>query len=161
MMDLLVLMIIWFFIISVGVMTGVYFAFSVFIMRAFDELPATKAIAAMNSINVVIVKSFFLPLFLGSTVLALVLVIVSLIYLQGVAAYLGVTAGLIYLLSMFLCTVLFNVPLNNLLARFDLQHDNADSAWVSYRLNWTRWNHVRTIGSLFSGVLSSSLLALI
>ena len=158
MTDLIVFMTIWTLVIGVGVMTGVYFAFSTFIMRAFDDLPSKHAIEAMNSINQVIVKSLFLPLFFGTTVLALVQVILSLIYLEGTPLYLGVISGLIYFLTMFISTVLFNVPLNNQLARFNSLNDNADIAWAFYRIGWTRWNHVRTVGSLISVVLSLSLL---
>ncbi len=154
----IVIMTTWLLAIGVGVMAGVYFAFSAFVMRAFDILPAEQAIEAMNAVNLVIVKSPFLALFFGSTVLALAQVILSLAYLQGIPLYLGVIAGLVYLFSMFLCTVLFNVPLNNQLASFDALKENADYAWVSYRCRWTRWNHLRTIGSLVSVVLSVSIL---
>ena len=159
MMSSMVLVTTWSLIIGVGMMAGVYFAFSTFIMPAFDDLPSKQAIAAMNSINRVIVKSLFLPLFFGTTLLALVQLVLSQVYLHGVASYLGGAAGLTYLLTMFLCTAVFNVPLNNRLNRFDQREDNADSAWCSYRLPWTRWNHVRTVGSLVSVVLSLSVLA--
>lgn len=154
----IVIMTTWLQVIGVGVMAGVYFAFSTFIMRAFDVLPAQHAIKVMNSINQVIVKSLFLPLFFVTTVLALIQVALNLAYLQGTPSYLGVISGLTYLLTMFLSTALFNVPLNNQLAGFDPQNDNADSTWASYRLRWTRWNHARTIGSLISVVLSLSIL---
>jgi len=73
---------------------------------------------------------------------------------QGTLSYWAVTAGVTYLITMFLCTALFNVPLNNRLAGFDVHSDDADKAWAFYRRGWTRWNHVRTIGSLLSVALS-------
>ena len=148
----------WLLIVAVSVMAGVYFAFSTFIMRAFDDVPAKHAVEAMNSINRTIVKSLFLPLFFGSSVLALLQVVLSLTYLQGTPSYLGFISGLTYLITMLLCTALFNVPLNNRLADFDLQNGNADSVWRFYRLRWTRWNHLRTIGSLVSVALLVSTL---
>lgn len=157
----IVIMITWLLVIGVGVMAGVYFTFSTFIMRALDALPAKHAIEVMNSINQVIVKSLFLPLFLGTTFLALLQVALSLTYLQGTPSYLGVISGLIYVLTMFFITALFNVPLNNQLAGFDPQKDKAESTWASYRFRWIRWNHARTIGSLISVVLSLSILTLI
>jgi uncharacterized membrane protein len=154
MFDSIVVLASWLLILSVGVMAGVYFAFSTFVMRAFDDLPAAQAIAAMNSINRIIVKSMFLPLFFGSTVLALVQVVLNLMYWQGTPSYWAIAAGVVYLLSMFLCTALFNVPLNNRLAGFEQQSRNARKTWACYRRRWARWNHVRTIGSLLSVVLS-------
>ena len=58
----------WFSALGCGVMAGVYFAFSTFIMTSLDRLDQTAGIAAMNAINVDIVRSLFMPLFLGTTV---------------------------------------------------------------------------------------------
>ncbi len=50
-----------------GLMAGVYFTFSVFVMKSLNELPAFQAAQAMNKINDVIVNTLFLPIFFGST----------------------------------------------------------------------------------------------
>ena len=42
--------------ISAGIMAGVYFAFSAFIMHAFNQLGPVKATDAMNAINEVILR---------------------------------------------------------------------------------------------------------
>ena len=155
MIDAILTVTAWLMLITVAVMAGVYFAFSVFVMRAFDRLPARQAIDAMNSINLVIVRSYFLPLFFGSSMLALLLVIFSLFHWQGLASVWAMMAAVGYLVTMFLSTALFNVPLNNGLADFEPHRQNADTTWAHYRQHWTRWNHVRTIGSLVSVVLSA------
>ena len=48
---------------SAGVMAGVYFAFSAFVITSLDKLAASSAAAAMNSINRIIVRSAFMPAF--------------------------------------------------------------------------------------------------
>ena len=51
-------------------MAGLFFAFSTFIMRALGGLPANGGLAAMQSINVVVINWRFLAVFLGTAVLA-------------------------------------------------------------------------------------------
>ena len=56
-----------------GLMAGVYFAFSTFIMRSLDQLGAVQAADAMNAINEVILQPWFMALIFGSTLLYAVL----------------------------------------------------------------------------------------
>lgn len=138
----------WATVISTGLMAGIYFAFSVFIMSAFKTIPDTSAAIAMNAINKVIVKSAFMPVFFGSSLLAIVLVFLA---LGDERAGLIMLAGGVYILGMLLCTVLFNVPLNNRLLKASLE--NQAEIWQNYVIEWTRWNHVRSISSLLAFIL--------
>lgn len=139
---------------AAGLMAGVYFAFSAFIMKSLDELGSVRAADAMNSINKVILRSWFMTLFFGSTLLYAVL--------AGYAAFDSdlsgrwwlFAAGLIYVVGMFGCTVLFNVPLNNRLAATTDSDSAKAETWPHYLRYWTRWNHFRTVGSLLTLVLS-------
>lgn len=138
----------WAAVLSTGLMAGIYFAFSVFIMSAFKTIPDTSAAIAMNAINKVIVKSAFMPVFFGSSLLAIVLVFLA---LDGERAGLIMLAGGVYILGMLLCTVLFNVPLNNRLLKASFE--NQPGVWRNYVIEWTRWNHVRSISSLLAFIL--------
>ena len=60
-----------------GVIAGVYFAFSGFIMQSFSKIDASQAIAAMNSINKTILRSLFMPLFFGSSIISVLLIIIA------------------------------------------------------------------------------------
>ena len=55
--------------IGAGLIGGVFFAFSAFVMKALARLPAREAVAAMNAINVAVVNALFLGVFLGTAVL--------------------------------------------------------------------------------------------
>lgn len=83
MMQPLVTLLLWFALIACGLLAGVYFAFSAFVMAALDQIDRPAGIAAMNAINRVILRSAFMPLFLGSTLAALALAILG---LQDLAA---------------------------------------------------------------------------
>lgn len=57
------------------VMAGIYFAFSAFVMKSLAAITPDAGIAAMPSINRVIVKTIFLPLFIGTTIIAIASVV--------------------------------------------------------------------------------------
>lgn len=140
--------------IGASLMAGVYFAFSGFIMRALDQLGAAQAADAMNAINEVILCSWFIVLFFGSTLLYGVLAAVALFDTGLAGRWLLSAAGLIYVVGMFLCTAMFNVPLNNHLADAHRDSNAKAETWTHYFKHWTRWNHLRSVCSLATLVLS-------
>ncbi|MFC1747943.1 DUF1772 domain-containing protein [Pseudomonadota bacterium] len=148
----------WIAALSSGLMAGVYFAFSTFIMRAFGSINAAHAITAMNAINKVILRSLFMPLFFGSSLVSAALIVAAITHWQEAHAGLALTAGMVYFIGMFVCTAAFNVPLNNVLAKTGPASDKADQLWSHYLRTWTRWNHLRTLSSLVTCALSIWLL---
>jgi uncharacterized membrane protein len=56
-----------------GLVAGIFFAFSTFIMAALARLPAEGGIAAMQSINVAVLNPLFFLAFFGTAAIALVL----------------------------------------------------------------------------------------
>src|SRR4029453_8846365 len=48
-----------------GLVAGIFFAFSNFVMKALARVPAAQGIAAMKSINVVVLNKWFFAVFLG------------------------------------------------------------------------------------------------
>ena len=140
--------------IGAGLMAGVYFAFSGFIMRSLDQLGAAHAADAMNAINEVILRSWFMALFFGSTLLYVILAVLAIFDTDLSGRWLLITAGLIYVIGMFLCTAVFNVPLNNKLADAGGDDNAKAETWTHYFKYWTRWNHLRSVCSLVALVLS-------
>ena len=67
----------WFSAIGCGLLAGLYFAFSTFIMTALGRIGQVPGIMAMNAINAAIVQSLFMPLFLGTTLTSLALAILA------------------------------------------------------------------------------------
>jgi uncharacterized membrane protein len=143
----------WFSAIGCGLLAGLYFAFSTFIMTALGRIDQAAGISAMNSINVVIVQSIFLPVFMASTLTSLLLAVLSLFRWDEPGALLMIAGGLLYVIGMFIVTMLFNVPLNNALAAAAPASDEARTIWARYLADWTWWNHVRTIASTLAFAL--------
>ncbi|MBV1687242.1 DUF1772 domain-containing protein [Novosphingobium sp. G106] len=148
MQSVLIVAMLWISALSCALMAGLYFAFSTFIMRALGRIDRGSAIAAMNAINVDIQKSLFMPVFLGSTLIAAVLVIVALLDLAAPYALPTLIGSAIYVAGMFVVTMACNVPLNNALAAVEGQAGDTSALWPRYLTEWTRWNHVRTLASL-------------
>lgn len=133
-----------------ALVAGVMFAFSAFVMRGLASLPAVTGIVAMRAVNRDAVRPAFMLLFLGSTVLSALVVIVGLVELDGGSAALAVAGGLCYLTGSFGVTAAINVPLNN---RLDAASDEDTDFWAEYVSRWTRWNHVRTFASVVAALL--------
>lgn len=131
-----------------GLVAGVFFAFSSFVMSALARLEPTQGIAAMQSINITVINPLFMTVLFGTAAACICLAVSSLLkWHQPGAAYL-LLGSLLYLVGTILVTIVFNVPLNEALAK--VKPDNTDSTnlWVSYLANWTLWNHVRTATAL-------------
>ncbi len=136
-----------------GIMAGLFYAFSNFVMKALAQIPAPSGIAAMQAINVTVLNPLFLAIFLSTAAACGILVIYALISLQTPGSYCLLTAGLLYLLGNVLVTMVFNVPRNNALARLDAASTEAAGFWGDYVVTWTRWNHVRTVTAMVALVL--------
>jgi uncharacterized membrane protein len=152
-MQTLVTGLLWLSAIGCGLMAGLYFAFSTFVMSALGRIDQTAGIAAMNEINRVIVQSLFLPVFMGSTLTCLVLAVLAPLRWHEPGAALWLAGGGLYVVGMFVVTMLFNVPLNNALAAVQPASGEAGTLWARYLSNWTWWNHVRTVASTLAMVL--------
>jgi uncharacterized membrane protein len=131
-----------------GLIAGAFFAFSTFVMGALGRLPAAHGIAAMQSINVVVINPWFLGVFIGTAAMCALLVAAALFTWHQSGAVLLLAGALLYFVGTFLVTMKFNVPLNNALAA--VAPDSAEGAglWSRYLVTWTNWNHVRTIAAL-------------
>lgn len=130
-----------------GLVAGVFFAFSTFVMRALARRPSAEGIAAMQAINVTAINPWFMIALFGTGLACLVVAIASLREHQPDVVYMLIGSG-IYLIGTILVTVAFNVPLNDSLATVVPGSADGADVWASYLARWTRWNHVRTLASL-------------
>ena len=141
-----------------GLVAGVFYAFSTFVMKALARLPAAQGITAMQSINVVVINPWFMAAFMGTAAACVLVVVFSLLRWSGPGAIYLLIGGLLYLIGTILVTMAFNVPRNNALAAADPQSDDGARLWAGYVASWTVWNHVRTAAALAAaGLLTFAL----
>lgn len=139
-------------ILGCGLIAGVFFAFSTFIMPAFALLEPKQGIATMQYINIKAINPLFMTAFFGTAIVCFSMAIYSLSnWHQSNAIYLF-TGSLLYLFGTVGVTIAFNVPLNNALAIAKIENAE-DIDWNEYLINWTFWNHVRTVAALIATVL--------
>lgn len=136
-----------------GLVTGLLFAFSNFVMRALAQLPAEQGMNAMQRINETIINPIFLVLFLGTPLLCLSVAIHSAFVVNEPGRVLLLVGSICYLIGPFGITVLFNVPLNNQLAGTDASE--AQKIWPMYQQRWQLWNHIRS----YVGIASIAFMA--
>ena len=152
-MTLLVTILLWFSALGCGLLAGVYFAFSTFIMSALSRSGQASGVTAMSAINSTILRSLFMPFFFGTTLSSAVLAVVGAVRWGGPGSLAMFVAGVAYVLGMFGVTIAFNVPLNNVLDSADPASPADAPIWARYLRDWTFWNHVRTVACIAAAAL--------
>src|SRR5919112_5893868 len=126
-----------------AMMAGVFFAFSVFVMKALGRLPAKQGVAAMQAINVAAVTFAFMAALFGTAVACGALAVWALFaWSESFAPYLLLGCAL-YLIGTILLTIVYHVPRNEALATAEPLGADAENQWRRYLPGWTAWNHLR------------------
>lgn len=141
-----------------GLMAGMFFAFSSFIMTALSQITHKNGISAMQSINRTVLNPLFFSIFFGTAAMSGYLLVTSVTSLAWSQNSHLIIASLLYLIGTFAVTVCFNVPLNNQLANISSDPSEAEHFWKDYLKRWTFWNHLRTLASI--GAMTSYILSL-
>lgn len=144
-------------ILGCGLIAGVFFAFSSFILTALARRPSAQGIAAMQSINIAVINPLFMLVFLGTGVVCLLLLIGAISNWQLSNSPYLLVGSLLYLIGALGVTIGCSIPLNNELAVTQPNSSDAANIWSKYLSRWTAWNHLRTMASL--GAAISFLLA--
>jgi uncharacterized membrane protein len=135
-----------------GIVGGIFYAFSSFVMAALARIPAAQGVAAMNSMSVTVINPSFMIAFLGTGVVCLIAGGSSLLHWSQPGAKWALAASVVYLVGCIGVTMAFNVPLNDKLASL-ADTPQAAAFWPQYLAGWNPWNHVRSV----AGVLSAAL----
>lgn len=140
-------------IVGSALISGIFFAFSNFIMKALQRVPPPEGLLAMQTINVTVLNRGFLGAFMGTALLCLIIAVISIAewemarspyLLGGAVAYIGGT---------WFVTVLGNVPLNNKLAGVDRENPESLDVWDHYLERWNRLNTQRAGAAMCASAL--------
>jgi uncharacterized membrane protein len=116
---------------------GALFTFSDFTMRALRQLPAARAVEAMQAVNRTAVQPPFMGLFFGTAAAAAV-----------ARDPWAIGGAALYAVGVVGVTVAANVPLNDRLATLAPEAPDVAEGWAAYAVPWTRWNGVRVAAGI-------------
>jgi len=135
-----------------ALIAGVFFAFSAFVMGALSRLAPSQGIAAMQSINTVVVRSWFMAPFMGTIVTAAILALAGVLVSGDPRTIWWIAGAALYIAGTFGMTLVGNVPLNEALASAPPEAPESANLWNRYLRDWSRWNHARTAAALGAAV---------
>jgi uncharacterized membrane protein len=136
-----------------GLIAGVFFAFSSFVMAALKRLEPAQGIAAMQSINILAVTPAFMTALFGTAATCLGLLVWAVISWGEQPTALVLVGSVLYLVGTIGVTIARNVPLNDMLAALHPQGAGSEGRWDEYVKKWTAWNHLRTIAALAAAAM--------
>ncbi|MBT2411804.1 DUF1772 domain-containing protein [Streptomyces sp. ISL-12] len=139
-------------VLGTGLVAGVFFGFSAFVMRGLAALPPARGVAAMQAVNVAAVTPPFMILFVGSALLCAVLAVVTFVLRPEEGTVELLLGSGLHLIGSFGLTMVANVPRNDALARLEPESAEATAYWPRYVREWTAWNHVRPAASAGAAV---------
>lgn len=131
--------------IGAGLSTGVYLAFSLFVMPGLRSRPPRDAIMAMNAINQAAPRNPLLMLVLfGTGLTCAVLLVVGIVHRHGSGAPWLIVGTALYLLSVVIL-VGYHIPHNEQLMRTDVAATRTSEIWARFYTLWMMWNHLRSV----------------
>lgn len=89
-------------------------------------------------------------------ILSILAAVLGLFYLDGAGRLLLILSVLVYICGVQLPTIVFNIPMNNIVQSLDL--DSMDqkalkAARGDFEPRWNRWNIIRTVLSILASLL--------
>jgi len=136
-----------------GLIAGVFFGFSSFVMPALARLRPAQGVRAMQSINVVVLNRWFLGVLLGTALGCAGLALGALYAWSEPGAGVRFAGACTYLAGTILVTKVCHVPRNAALARLLAESAEAERFWVEYVAGWSLWNHVRGAAAFAAATL--------
>ena len=139
-----------------GIVGGVFFAFSTFVMKALDRLDARASVRAMQAVNRDAPNVWFMTALFGTAVVSIAVGIGAISRSDRVGTTYQLIACAAYLIAV-LITIVYHVPRNDALARLDpaaiAPHD-----WTAYSAGWTAWNHARAGAAILAAAMFTAAL---
>lgn len=139
-----------------GLSAGLLYAYACSVNLGLGRLPDREYLSAMQSINKEILNPLFFVGFFGAFILLFVSAYLN--YRQPASSrfIFLLVAALVYAIGVFGVTSFGNVPLNDGLAKVNLQSSSLaeiSKLRISFEVPWNRLHSIRTIASVISLVL--------
>jgi len=137
-----------------ALIAGLFYAYSCSVVLGLGKLSDAEYLKSMQSINREILNPVFFMSFIGTAVL---LPVTTFLFRGEQPAFLFLLlASAAYLIGVFGVTVAGNVPMNDMLDKFDISGSTAAAISQmrgNFENRWNLLNNVRTVFSVISIVL--------
>ncbi|MGH3775714.1 MAG: DUF1772 domain-containing protein [Pseudonocardiaceae bacterium] len=134
--------------VTMGVMAGLFWAFTIAVMPGLHQTDARTFVDAMQQINVAILNPWFYISFFGAPVFT---ILAAALHLRGYgrAVLPWIAAAFVLYGAALVITIGVHVPLNDALVAAGSPDQLTDLAGVRERFEaaWVRWNVVRAVAS--------------
>lgn len=137
-------------VVGTGLVAGIFYGFSVVVMRGLAKLPKSEAIRAMQAINIVVINPWFFSVFMATSGLSLGLLLAFILDVRGAVSVAVIAGALVYLVGCFMVTGTKNVPRNNKLEKISADDPASHFFWDTYLHEWTYYNHIRTAAAFIA-----------
>ena len=135
-----------------GIMGGLLFAFSNFVMTALAHQSPAGGIRTMQAINIYILSSLFFVVFFGTAVASFLAAAMAVFQASRTARTWLIAGAALYLIGTIGVTIACNIPLNNRLAALNPDAAPSVDYWQRYLSAWIKWNHIRAIASVMASL---------
>lgn len=133
---------------TTGLIAGLFYAYSCSVNAGLGRLPDAQYIAAMQSINEAIINPLFMSTFMGTLLLLPACTFIHYSSPPTSRFYWLLLALVIYTVGVFGITIAGNVPLNNALAKADLNMLSPEKIRAQRELFEGPWNKLHRIRSI-------------
>lgn len=137
---------------ATALLAGVFQSFSDFVMQGLIRAEPRGGIESMQQLNRTVFRSVFIVTFMALVPASLAFAAYAWLMLDGLPSQLIIAAAIVYIPSVFAVTAAGNVPMNEKLDAMDHTSAEAANYWKIYGRVWTRWNTIRTFGSILTAV---------
>jgi len=145
-----------------GLAAGLFYSYDCSVVNGLGNLPDKEYLSAFQSINRAILNPYFFLSFMGSLIL---LPIAAWTTYKGenlVPFYFMLAAAILYAVGVFGVTIAGNVPLNDMLDKFDIGNASAEAIQdmrQKFEVKWNLLQHVRTYAAILA--FTSAIISLI
>ena len=134
-----------------ALISGLLYSYSCSVNIGLGRLPDRYYIAAMQAINSAILNPMFFVSFIGTLLLLPLCTYLEYHQSPSFRFWLLLSASVLYLTGVFGTTMIYNVPLNNMLAGFDLNAASETEILnmrIKFENPWLFFHTIRTIGAV-------------
>jgi uncharacterized membrane protein len=142
----------------VGLAAGLFYSYSCSVVNGLGRLGDKEYLLGFQSINRAILNPAFMLSFMGSLIVLPIAAWMTYKNGDAPAFYYFLAAAIIYAVGVFGITIAGNVPLNNMLDKFDIGNASVEalrSMRDKFENKWNTLQHVRTVANIIAFVLST------